>query len=661
MNIYVGDEDGAAVPALPGTNMNAASPWDAVMVQDGRFDSWGVFGADGTRRAPGTLLAIPQTDEIVLTVPKIGARRARPGDRALRRRHVRQRRGRRGHRLRPARVRLRLTGTAPPADKPWIKQWRFGGGAGEWIDTPAKDSDTRDPNAMDVIVGDGQTQAEVLDWEAASPTAVPMLALPDEGEPGAPLLQAFADPTSGEAPLAVNFTATAVDPDGGAITYRWELADGAVNGAGFTRTFTQAGTYAATVTATDDQGQSASRTVTVTVTGGGEPENSPPEIVEAGADVTAGPAPLDVLFNAVADDPDGDVLTYTWDFDDGGSAFGAEADHTFDAAGTYAVTLTVSDPDGGSDSATITITATDPPGNRPPTVQAGALPASGPAPLAVLFTAAGSDPDGDVLTYAWDFGDGSPVATGRRARHTYAASGTYTAKVTVKDLAGATSTATVPVVVGNPGGNQAPAVQIAADRVAGTAPLRVRFSSAGSDPDGDALSYAWDFGDGGKAGGAKAEHTYTAPGTYTARVTVTDGGGRTGTATTTITVNARTQGSGGAPPPKAAAPALARVGSPSLAAFVARGIKVAATCGADGGGRVVLWATKGTKRALGLRSRAMGRAKLTCAAGGRTSLRVRPTRAVRRAIRAARPGSLKVTVVLGAGDGVAAKKTVVLR
>ena len=283
------------------------------------------------------------------------------------------------------------------------------------------------------------------------------------------------------------------------------------------------------------------------MTGGGEPENGPPEIVEAGADVTSGPAPLDVLFNAVADDPDGDELTYTWDFDDGGSAFGAEADHTFDAAGTYEVTLTVSDPDGASDSATITITATDPPGNRPPTVQAGALPASGPAPLAVLFTAAGSDPDGDVLTYAWDFGDGS-TGTGRRARHTYTANGTYTAKVTVKDLAGATGTATVQVVVGNPGGNQAPTVQIAADRVAGTAPLLVRFSSAGSDPDGDALAYVWDFGDGGKAGGAKANHTYTAPGTYTARVTVTDAGGRSGTATTTITVSPRTQGAGGAPP-----------------------------------------------------------------------------------------------------------------
>jgi hypothetical protein len=229
----------------------------------------------------------------------------------------------------------------------------------------------------------------------------------------------------------------------------------------------------------------------------------------------------------------------------------------------------------------------------------------------------------------------------------------------VKDVAGATGTATVQVVVGNPAGNQAPTVQIAADRVAGTAPLLVRFSSAGVDPDGDALAYVWDFGDGGKAGGPKANHTYTAPGTYTAKVTVTDAGGKSASATTTITVNPRTQGAGAAPP--RGATALAKVGRPSLATFLSRGIKVAATCGTDGDGRVALWATKGTKRKLGLRSRGMGRATLACAAGGKATVRVRPSRAVRRAIRAARPGSLKVTVVLGAGDGVAAKRTVVLR
>jgi hypothetical protein len=60
----------------------------------------------------------------------------------------------------------------------WVKSFRFGGGAGE-IDfgLPSKDTDTRDPNALDVIVGPGQTQAEVLNWTAASPVQLPMLSL----------------------------------------------------------------------------------------------------------------------------------------------------------------------------------------------------------------------------------------------------------------------------------------------------------------------------------------------------------------------------------------------------------------------------------------------------------------------------------------------------
>jgi PKD repeat protein len=64
----------------------------------------------------------------------------------------------------------------------------------------------------------------------------------------------------------------------------------------------------------------------------------------------------------------------------------------------------------------------------------------------------------------------------------------------------------------------------------------VRFSSAGSDPDGDRLSYEWDFGDGAGAFGRNATHTYRQPGTYEATVTVTDARGATGTDQVTVTV-----------------------------------------------------------------------------------------------------------------------------
>ena len=68
--------------------------------------------------------------------------------------------------------------TNPPAGMEWVTQFRFGGGAGE-VDfaLASKDTDTRDPNALDVIVGPGQSQAQVLDWTTMSPVQLPMLPL----------------------------------------------------------------------------------------------------------------------------------------------------------------------------------------------------------------------------------------------------------------------------------------------------------------------------------------------------------------------------------------------------------------------------------------------------------------------------------------------------
>jgi glucose/arabinose dehydrogenase len=72
--------------------------------------------------------------------------------------------------------------------------------------------------------------------------------------------------------------------------------------------------------------------------------------------------------------------------------------------------------------------------NRPPTAVAAASPHAGQAPLSVQFSSDGSyDPDGDTLSYAWDFGDGSPVSDAANPAHTYQTNGKYTVKLTVTD------------------------------------------------------------------------------------------------------------------------------------------------------------------------------------------------------------------------------------
>jgi len=88
--------------------------------------------------------------------------------------------------------------------------------------------------------------------------------------------------------------------------------------------------------------------------------------------------------------------------------------------------------------------------NAPPTARASATPSSGGAPLDVAFSSSGStDPDGDTLTYDWNFGDGSPHSAEPNPSHTYSSDGSYTARLTVADGNGHTAEETVAVRVGN--------------------------------------------------------------------------------------------------------------------------------------------------------------------------------------------------------------------
>ena len=111
----------------------------------------------------------------------------------------------------------------------------------------------------------------------------------------------------------------------------------------------------------------------------------------------------------------------------------------------------MTDDGGATDSASVTITVTDPAVNQPPTAVASADVTSGTAPLVVNFTGSGSsDSDGTIVGYAWTFGDGATSTTANPS-HSYTAAGTYVATLTVTDNEGATATDSVTLTVTEPG------------------------------------------------------------------------------------------------------------------------------------------------------------------------------------------------------------------
>ena len=175
IQVYLSTGGGGPTAALPGTNMNTASGWSAVLVTDGRFDSAGLFAPNGTKLADVTLLAIPETRQIVTVVPRaalgLDPATARYGVAMFGNAEAGEGIGY----IRP--VYDLAYWQNPPAGFSWIQEWRFGGGAGVWTDGPSHDSDLRDPNAIDIIVGAGQSQTVVMNWQISSPVALPMVPL----------------------------------------------------------------------------------------------------------------------------------------------------------------------------------------------------------------------------------------------------------------------------------------------------------------------------------------------------------------------------------------------------------------------------------------------------------------------------------------------------
>jgi PKD repeat protein len=175
---------------------------------------------------------------------------------------------------------------------------------------------------------------------------------------------------------------------------------------------------------------------------GGAPVNRAPS-ARFSASVLSGTAPLEVAFNASNSvDPDGDALSYAWDFGDGAQGTGRTTAHTFSRAGTFVAVLTVSDSGGLSDEAQATITVSQPPENQSPVASFTLTPAGGEAPLEVTLDASASrDFDGTIAAYRWSFGDGAE-GEGRMASHVYEEPGVYDVSLSVVDDRDAVGTRT---------------------------------------------------------------------------------------------------------------------------------------------------------------------------------------------------------------------------
>ncbi|MCP4344360.1 MAG: PKD domain-containing protein [Desulfobacterales bacterium] len=325
------------------------------------------------------------------------------------------------------------------------------------------------------------------------------------------------------------------DPDGSITSYKWDFGDETASATSSkpkeVHSYSEPGRYTATLAVKDNSGLPGgvgSDTVDVIV-------NFPPT-ADAGKSRTV--CIGQVFFDGTGSkDPDGNIISYEWDFGDGGKGSGGRPVHIYRSPGIYEATLTVTDNSGTATNKASAVTRIEI--NGPPLVDIGGQKQlSCPEEPTLLDASASADPNGDKINYGWDFGDGEK-ATGVAVEHIYKTTGRFIASVTASDgrnMKCSQNTASKIVII-----NDLPIADAGPNQLVNPHDS-VSFKGTGSvDPDGKITEYAWKMGDGAVNEGMKVKHTYTAPGKYTVRLTVKDDSATVcdkNTDEMTVTVNA---------------------------------------------------------------------------------------------------------------------------
>jgi large repetitive protein len=352
------------------------------------------------------------------------------------------------------------------------------------------------PGIYDVrlAVADDSGDADAVDYKEARITvnAAPV------ADPGADRIAAPGDVVRLSA-------ANSYDPDGKIVSYRWDFSDDSapVSTAQVERSFTEPGLYTARLTVSDDSGAPngfESREVEIAV-------NHAP-VADPGDDVVT--ESLVVSFDGTASvDPDGDALSYRWDFGDGASAIGATVQHTYAVGGTYPIILVVDDGKGfrnSVDQAARSLII-----HKPPIANAGGNREVCTGDVITFDGSKSVDPQGGALRYAWDFGDGTSSGIVNPTK-TYRSEGVYPVTLSVKDSANLSNSDGVDRISVKV--DQGPYADAGPD-IEACAMSPIDFDASRSfDPHGTIKRYDWDFGDGKSAIGEKPNHLYERPGDY---------------------------------------------------------------------------------------------------------------------------------------------------
>ena len=235
-------------------------------------------------------------------------------------------------------------------------------------------------------------------------------------------------------------------------------------------------------------------------------------------------------------DPDNNPLRYYWNFGDGSTSTDPNPVHAYGGIGDYLVSLFVNDGYGNTVSAETHAQITRP--NVPPV----AVVSNGPnfnVRLGEMITLDGSgsySPLGNPLTYNWIWGDGGATNNAPSVvSHLYAAGGPYLGSLIVADNKGGSDTNSFTVTVGP--SNQPPVIVFAVSSTNPFVASTVTFDATGTyDPDGDPMTYAWDFGDHGKTTGPLVTHVFQQISSFTVTLTVADNHGGVTVATQLVNV-----------------------------------------------------------------------------------------------------------------------------